>query len=145
MPYKDPTSDRALQMHRDRQRRYEAAHPASYRRWRSAHREELRATASASYAAHIEQRRAAALVAAHRRREMSLAWGRPAPWPTACVICGGAFEGSFPNPKAETLGHEPPLSWVRKHPEYSGPFMVRPEHWACNRRKWRHPDWELAA
>jgi hypothetical protein len=42
-----------------------------------------------------------------------------------------------------TLGHEPPLAWLALHPEYSGPLVLRTEHWFCNVSKGAHPDWEL--
>jgi hypothetical protein len=44
------------------------------------------------------------------------------------------------DPMGETVGHEPPVAWARKHPEYAGPYVLRPEHWACNFQKRARPD-----
>ena len=77
------------------------------------------------------------------------------PWPTECqaAVClmpSRAIDpgqrhrpGPGRNPLGESDGHEPPLAWARQHPEYDGPFVLRPEHWACNSHKHDRPDWEV--
>jgi hypothetical protein len=80
-----------------------------------------------------------------RRREASFVWERLAPWPTQCQVCGRTIDLSipFPDQRAATLGHEPPIAWMQRHPEYAGALFVRPEHWICNLSKGDKPDWEL--
>jgi uncharacterized membrane protein YkoI len=77
-----------------------------------------------------------------RRREAPFAWARVSPWPTDCMICGLPFEGSWPDARSETIGHEPPVAWMLRHPEYDGTLILRPEHASCNIRKSDKPDWE---
>ncbi len=80
---------------------------------------------------------------ARSRREAPFTWSRVNPWPTDCVICGLAFEGAYPDARSESLGHEPPIVWMLRQPEYSGALVLRPEHFACNVRKSDNPDWEI--
>ena len=49
----------------------------------------------------------------------------------------------WPDPLSESLGHEPPIRWVARHPDYDGPRVLRPEHLACNMAKHVRPDWEM--
>ena len=67
------------------------------------------------------------------------------PWPTDCQVCGEAIDLTlvYPNPLAETDGHEPPIRWAAKHPDYDGCYVLRPEHSRCNKRKGARPDWEI--
>ena len=84
-----------------------------------------------------------------KRRETPFVYHRMDPWPSECQHCGepidhGRKHGHFRHdPLAESLGHEPPLAWAARHPEYTGPYVLRPEHWACNAHKRARPDWEL--
>ena len=129
--------------------RYRETNPegarAASRRYAVSHPEVNRASVRRYALRHPEQVRERVRTAKHLRRETPFAWTRLAPWPSGCGICGRPFEGSFPSPLAETLGHEPPIAWMRAHPEYDGPLLIRPEHWACNIRKGARPDWEAAA
>jgi hypothetical protein len=58
------------------------------------------------------------------------------PWPTDCQVCHEPLRG----PVHED--HEPPLRWLRDHPDYDGPLVLRPSHPACNLAKGKRPDWE---
>jgi hypothetical protein len=93
--------------------------------------------------------------AGRRRRESRAGlppYPRMNPWPSDCQCChkpidptrkhGRLFKGESPDPLAETVGHEPPLSWLRSHLDWDGSLILRPEHWACNMAKNRRPDWE---
>jgi hypothetical protein len=77
-----------------------------------------------------------------KRRETTFTWSRVDPWPTDCMICGLPFEGSWPEGRSETIGHEPPIAWMLRHPEYDGALVLRPEHSSCNLKKSAKPDWE---
>ena len=81
-----------------------------------------------------------------RRRGLPWVWLHVDPWPLDCQICGDTLDPGlrFPHPLAETLGHEPPVAWMRLHPDHSGSLVLRPEHWSCNLRKFDKPDWELS-
>ena len=67
------------------------------------------------------------------------------PWPTDCQVCHLPMDPTalVRTPMGASVGHEPPLKWMREHPEYEGPFILRPEHHGCNSFKNAHPDWEL--
>lgn len=110
--------------------------------YRAAHRKERAAAAQAYTAEHREERRAYVREWIRRRREVPFTWSRVEPWPTDCMICGLPFEGSWPEPRSQTIGHEPPVAWMLRHPEYDGPLILRPEHWGCNARKGSRPDWD---
>jgi hypothetical protein len=145
-----------------------ACYAAAYDR---AHREEIAARNAARYSANPEAMRAASIAshAAHpevrqlwrarhreeqseyfRGRREALAglspYPRMEPWPTDCQCCGEPIDPalSFPNALSESFGHEPPIRWAERHPEYDGPFALRPEHLVCNQRKNDRPDWELS-
>jgi hypothetical protein len=139
--------------------------------WAAGHREAICAIARRCYAAHAEARRAQArntrasdpeedrkrrerFKAAHpgyfnlymaRRRAHPFLWVPMLPWPTTCQVCGKQIDSALrtPDPLAPSLGHEPPIAWMREHPTYTGPLVLRPEHWTCNVGKGSHPDWEL--
>ena len=59
-----------------------------------------------------------------------------------CGVCGGPLFQSaiWPDPRATTRGHEPPLS--RTSP--GDRVVVRPEHWGCNMRKGALLDEEMS-
>ena len=61
---------------------------------------------------------------------------------TACGVCGGPLSSSavWPDPRATTRGHEPPLSRA----VFGQEVVVRPEHWACNQRKGTRTDEEMS-
>jgi len=87
-----------------------------------------------------------------RRREAPWTWLPVSPWPSVCGVCGLPIDpslthgreayGGRKHPQGETIGHEPPIAWMAAHPEYDGPLLLRPEHWACNAAKGDRPDWE---
>ena len=80
-----------------------------------------------------------------RRREAPFLWRRVRPWPQDCQVCHLPMDPflGFPRPMAATLGHEPPVAWMLRHPDYEGPLVIRPEHWSCNNAKSDRPDWEM--
>ena len=84
-----------------------------------------------------------------KRREAPFTYLRMDPWPTDCQHCGGPMDTArthrqyYRDPLGSSLGHEPPIAWALKHPEYTGPYVLRPEHWGCNAHKRARPDWEL--
>ena len=80
---------------------------------------------------------------ARHRKEAPFTWQRVSPWPTDCMICGLSFEGAYPDSRSETIGHEPPIAWMLRHPDYEGDLVLRPEHLSCNVRKQARPDWEI--
>lgn len=82
-----------------------------------------------------------------RRRETPGSWPRLVPWPSTCQVCGRPLDPSveWPDPLSESLGHEPPIFWVARHPDYDGPRVLRPEHLICNMAKRTRPDWEMPA
>lgn len=125
------------------------------RQWAAGHKEEKRISRSAYNAAHREERKEywAWWSANHQesikgrkraRREAPFSWSPLEPWPNACQICFAGFppDAKYPADMVETIGHEPPVAWMLEHPDYDGPLILRPEHWACNIRKHAHPDWE---
>ena len=71
------------------------------------------------------------------------------PWSTDCQICGKWIDPSrkhlnhHPDPMGPSEDHEPPMHWARNHPEYTGPYILRPAHHRCNVSKQAKPDWEL--
>lgn len=85
--------------------------------------------------------------ARRRRRETPGTWSRLLPWPAACQVCGLPIDPAlaWPNPLSESLGHEPPIFWTGRHPDYDGPRVLRPEHLGCNLAKRDRPDWDLPA
>jgi hypothetical protein len=109
-------------------RAHRVAHPEVIRLWRAHNRE-----AQSEY---------------FRGRREALA-GLPSypkmdPWPAECQVCGDPLESvAFPSPMSESFGHEPPIRWAERHPEYNGSFVLRPEHLVCNQRKHDRPDWEI--
>lgn len=80
-----------------------------------------------------------------RRRETPGTWSRLVPWPSTCQVCRLPIDPVFawPHPLSESLGHEPPIFWATRHPDYDGPRVLRPEHLACNMTKRDRPDWEI--
>ena len=80
-----------------------------------------------------------------RRRSVPYVWEPLIPWPANCQTCGGAINLTlrYPHPMSGVSGHEPPIAWAKKHPEYVGRYIVRPEHWICNAHKSAKPDWEM--
>jgi hypothetical protein len=66
------------------------------------------------------------------------------PWPSDCQFCHEPIDPTLchPAPLSGSLGHEPPIAWVVRHPEWTGPFILRPEHLVCNLKKHARPDWE---
>jgi hypothetical protein len=85
----------------------------------------------------------------HKRREADFPYARMDPWPTDCQCCHLPIDGAVKHsavvkdPMGETDGHEPPIHWADAHPEFTGPYVIRPEHWKCNHKKGARPDWEL--
>jgi hypothetical protein len=158
--YRGRNPDFTMRMHRLSMER----HPDLNKQWDhsyyEAHKERLLAQAKAWHVAHpgtaTEARRRfkanhpdRVADARRRRREGSHVYHRMSPWPTDCQVCGLSLNPDRKHsqfrqdPLASSLGHEPPLAWVRKHPEYVGPLVLRPEHWGCNLRKKARPDWEM--
>ena len=82
--------------------------------------------------------------ARHKRREAKHPYVRMDPWPTTCQFCHEPLDphSHGRSPMATSLGHEPPIHWADEHPEYTGPYVIRPEHWKCNLKKGVKPDWE---
>jgi hypothetical protein len=80
-----------------------------------------------------------------RRREAPGNWPRLDPWPSACQACGLPIDRArtWPDPLSESLGHEPPIVWTVRHPDYEGRRVLRPEHLVCNLAKHDRPDWEI--
>ena len=80
-----------------------------------------------------------------RRRETPGTWSRMTPWPSTCSVCHLPIDAAvrWPQPLSESLGHEPPIAWIRDHLDYEGPLVLRPEHLACNLAKHDLPDWEI--
>ena len=83
-----------------------------------------------------------------RRRREALAglppYVRMDPWPTDCQCCHEPIDATLrQHTKAASEGHEPPIKWAKRHPEYTGPYVLRPEHFGCNSAKRDLPDWEL--
>jgi hypothetical protein len=143
---------------------YAERHPdekkAQDHRYYESHKEKAAAQSKAWHAAHpgvaIESSRRFKVNhpervadARRQRREGSYVYHRLNPWPTDCQVCGLPLNPDRKHSQfrqdqlASSLGHEPPLAWVRRHPEYEGPLTLRPEHWGCNLRKKARPDWEL--
>jgi hypothetical protein len=81
------------------------------------------------------------------RKELSGRYVRMDPWPTDCQVCHKPIDPSRSHSLdrkdhlGSTIGHEPPMAWTRDHPEYEGPYVLRPEHWICNVLKGARPDW----
>jgi hypothetical protein len=128
--------------HREEIRAYTAANSGQHRAWLEAHRDEQRVYAATYRATHSEYFKAAEC----RRREAPFRWRRMEPWPQECQICGGPIDVvlCYPDPGFGSIGHEPPVAWMLRHQDYSGPLVLRPEHFQCNRRKRDRPDWELS-
>jgi hypothetical protein len=87
-----------------------------------------------------------------RRREAKAnvpPYARMDPWPTDCQCCHEEIDSTLRHTqrtrerKALSIGHEPPIAWARDHPEYRGPYILRPEHFWCNLHKTNRPDWEM--
>lgn len=84
-----------------------------------------------------------------KRREAPFSYVRMNPWPSVCQYCGSSIDPTRTHrqyrhdPLGSSLGHEPPIAWAFKHPEYTGTYVLRPEHWICNAHKHARPDWEL--
>jgi len=152
--------------HREARCEYQRAHLIDHREekrardaaYHAAHRDEGRERSRAYYVDHQEEKRLydAAYRADHpekererkrRRREAPFTWARLDPWPSFCHLCGLFIDPArvFPDRGMGTLGHEPPVAWMLRHPEYGGTLVLRPEHWACNAAKSDRPDWELVA
>ena len=80
-------------------------------------------------------------------RESGIRYHRVDPWPESCQACGEALSRlPHPHPLSVTDGHEPPWYWALDHPEYTGSYVIRPEHLRCNLSKknqrddeWRRP------
>lgn len=166
-------SHRYHQRHRDlmasRQRRWRAEHPgydaavhrrakerepgraaAMFRDWEQAHREERTDYHRAWRNAHPESARESSIAKANRRREAPFVWLSMDPWPTDCQVCYQPIDpglrhgpGGQRDPMAGVYGHEPPIAWMLRHPDYDGLLVLRPEHWLCNAKKHARPDWEL--
>src|ERR1035437_4106149 len=87
--------------------------------------------------------------AKHKRRECEFPYARLDPWPSDCQCCHLPIDGAVKHsaivkdPMGETDGHKPPIHWADTHPEFTGPYVIRPEHWKCNHKKGARPDWEL--
>lgn len=115
-------------------------HPMAYGRSREARA--LRAEITRLYQ---EASRRSRQESRRRRRETPGAWVRMVPWPVECQVCQGPIDPAlaWPDPRSGSLGHEPPVYWVARHPEYAGALTLRPEHLACNLMKRDRPDWEL--
>lgn len=124
---------------------WRALNPEYNRQWESAHREQRRATTREWYRLHPELR----ALRNHRRRETRKAvppYPRMDPWPTDCQCCHEEIDTTLPrrSSRGASEGHEPPLIWAARHPEYEGTYILRPEHFGCNSRKGSRPDWERA-
>ena len=149
---------------------HKAEAAAAMKIWAQAHKEERRLYGRARRASNPRAREVQQIYSATHRKELSekqrewmarhpgystkatqmrrlhgRAWTPVDPWPNYCQVCGLAIDPAFKWPErlAETNGHEPPIAWVRRHPEYDGPLLVRPEHAVCNLTKQTRPDWEL--
>jgi hypothetical protein len=111
--------------------------PCYDRAYNAVHAEEIRAKRLAYHRAYRTA----------RREGETGPWTWLDPWPSVCGGCGLPFDPTLSGraPMAETVGHEPPITWLLRHPEYEGPLTVRPEHYGCNGRKRNRPDWELVA
>src|ERR1035437_2108609 len=133
-------------------RDYRARDPEKWRAYNRATRaedpERHRKYGRDEWAKNPEKYREGARRKAHIRR-IRLAgvppYTRIDPWPTECQCSHEAIDLSLSrrDPMGETIGHEPPICWLERHPEYDGPRIERPEHLSCNMHKHQKPDWEL--
>ena len=126
---------------------YRRAHPEQNRLYgiekHTRHREKRLAYMAAYGKAHPAERRERN--AKRRALAANVEWVRLTPWPHECLVCGEPIDKSliYPDQMSETIGHEPPISWLVLHPEYEGEAVVRPEHLLCNKAKFTRPDWAL--
>ena len=100
------------------------------RAWYEAHKEEAKAYG----VLHAEEKK---LVVLRRRERLAGLPEYTFKWSRECAICGLTLGKAVIH-----LDHEPPIKWATRHPEYDGPFTLRPTHAFCNRRKHDRPDWE---
>jgi hypothetical protein len=115
---------------------------AAHRAYHHAHKAERAAYSREYRRSHHDE-----ILARNRaRREVPWVWARISPWPSECQVCGLWIDPAWKGrtPLAGTVGHEPPIAWMVRHPEYDGPLVLRPEHWSCNLAKNDRPDWERA-
>jgi hypothetical protein len=125
-------------------------HLTKERQWREGHREGVNSAARRWRERYPEKLKEAQAVCARRRREATFFYIRMDPWPTVCQCCHETIDPtrkhrwSDPDPLGETVGHEPPISWLLKNQDYPATLSLRPEHFRCNMRKHGHPDWEMA-
>jgi hypothetical protein len=83
----------------------------------------------------------AAKACARRRREAPFTWTRMEPWPETCQ---SPLVGMTPCAGPIQEGHEPPVSWMLRNPDYAGPLLLRPECKQHNEVEKRStPDWLL--
>lgn len=143
---------RYYERHKGDVRSYREEHAAERRSYqqvygpiyRNEHPDAVRASSRNWARTHPEARR----MALPRRRERLAQVGdyvRMDPWPTDCQVCHALLDPNLHGlvPIASSLGHEPPIRWASDHPEYTGPYVIRPEHLSCNARKGTRPDWEM--
>jgi hypothetical protein len=131
----------------ERHRLFGATHPEVIAQrnhaYRESHSTEVAAQRRVYLAAHREEVRTQ--WRERKRLRRASAYPRMEPWPTDCQVCGKPIDADlvYPDRLAETPGHEPPIAWLDRHPEYPGTCVIRPEHWGCNQAKGDRPDWEL--
>jgi hypothetical protein len=124
--------------HRAEIKAYFEDHPGQHRRWLEDNKEQQR-----TYSAEYRATHAAYFRDAEDRRRSAPRYPRMDPWPTDCQICHEPIDQSlkYPDPRFGSRGHEPPIAWLLRNPDYTGPLVLRPEHYACNKRKHDKPDW----